>query len=53
MCKKDLIWKLGLLSKIVPFGEMAAQKGLLGVKTRLLCKISVLKGVKIKIGHFV
>ena len=27
MCKKDLRWKLGLLGKIVAFGEMIVQKG--------------------------
>ena len=29
MCEKDLRWKLGLLGKVVAFGEMTAQKGLL------------------------
>ena len=52
MCQKDLRWKLGLLGKIEAFRENGYAKGATGVKTGLLWKVSVLKGLKAKIGHF-
>ena len=38
MCKMDLRWKLGLLSKIGAFRENECEKGAVGVKTGLLWK---------------
>ena len=46
-----LRWKLCLLDRIGAFGENDCAKGATGVETGLLWKLSVLKGLKAKIGH--
>ena len=46
MCQKDLRWKLGLLGKIRAFRENECAKMATGVKTGLLWKITVLKGLE-------